>query len=180
MELWDLYTKDRKLTGETQIRGEKIPDDRYHLVVHIWIKNNKNQFLISKRADNLSRFPSMWECPSGSALKGENSLQAAIREAKEEVGIDLSHKKGTLVFSKVRKGDNIRSFNDILDVWLFEYDGEINLNNATTQEVSEALWLNLEEIQNLDNENKFIKSHSYCFQNPFKDAALKIQEDSWT
>lgn len=33
MELWDLYTKDRVPTGQTHVRGEKLPDDLFHLVV---------------------------------------------------------------------------------------------------------------------------------------------------
>ena len=33
----------------------------------------------------------MWKCVGGSVVKGEDSLLGAIREAKEEVGIDLSN-----------------------------------------------------------------------------------------
>lgn len=47
MELWDLYTKDRVLTGETHVRGQPLPAGRYHLVVHVWIRNAKGQYLIS-------------------------------------------------------------------------------------------------------------------------------------
>ena len=50
MELWDLYTKDRVPTGQTHVRGEKLPDDLFHLVVHVWIKNSRGQYLISQRA----------------------------------------------------------------------------------------------------------------------------------
>ena len=41
MELWDLYTKDRVPTGQTHVRGEKLPDDLFHLVVHVWIQNSR-------------------------------------------------------------------------------------------------------------------------------------------
>ena len=34
----------------------------------------------------------MWECVGGSVVKGEDSLLGAIREAKEEVGVDLMPK----------------------------------------------------------------------------------------
>lgn len=40
MEIWDLYDKHRNLTGETMVRGEPVPQDRYHLVVHICIFNS--------------------------------------------------------------------------------------------------------------------------------------------
>ena len=31
-ELWDLYTEDREKSGETLVRGQEIPEGRYHLV----------------------------------------------------------------------------------------------------------------------------------------------------
>jgi 8-oxo-dGTP pyrophosphatase MutT (NUDIX family) len=36
----------------------------------------------------------MWECVGGSVVKGEESLQGAIREVKEEVGVDLELSNG--------------------------------------------------------------------------------------
>lgn len=116
IEIWDLYTEDRKLLGKDHIRGEQLPDNGYHLVVHVWIRNSKGEYLISKRSDNRPHHPSMFECVGGSVLKGENSLQGAIREAKEEVGVELLPENGQILFSKVRKTINGKKFNDIIDV----------------------------------------------------------------
>lgn len=38
MELWDLYTENRVKTGETHVRGNPLPKEKYHLVVNVWIK----------------------------------------------------------------------------------------------------------------------------------------------
>ena len=32
MEIWDLYTELREVTGKEHIRGEEIPEGYYHLV----------------------------------------------------------------------------------------------------------------------------------------------------
>jgi 8-oxo-dGTP pyrophosphatase MutT (NUDIX family) len=45
----------------------------------------------------------MWECVDGSVVKGEDSLQGAIREAKEEVGVDLNPENGQVVFTDIKK-----------------------------------------------------------------------------
>ena len=37
-----------------------------------------------------------WETTGGSALAGDDSLTAALRETKEELGIDLDPQKGVL------------------------------------------------------------------------------------
>ena len=100
----------------------------------------------------------MWECVGGSVVKGEDSLLGAIREAKEEVGIDLMPENGQVLFTKTRK-----SFNDIMDVWLFEYDGEVDLGNATTDEVAQVAWMNREQIKELFDANMFVETLEYFF-----------------
>lgn len=163
MELWDLYTEDRKLTGKEHIRGEKLPENMYHLVVHVWIKNSKGQYLISQRSANRPTFPLMWECVGGSVLKGESSIDGAIREAKEEVGVELLPDNGKLIFSKNRKIIDGKRFNDILDVWLFQYDGDATLNNATTDEVKQIVWMDKNQILDLFKQNELVDTLKYFF-----------------
>ena len=57
MELWDLYDEYKNKLNKCHIRGEKISPGEYHLVVHVWIKNKYNQYLISRRSANKSSFP---------------------------------------------------------------------------------------------------------------------------
>ena len=47
----------------------------------------------------------------------------------------------------LKKYSNI--FNDILDVWLFKYDGEVDLGNATKDEVIQITWMKREQIKEL-------------------------------
>ena len=164
MELWDLYTADRKPTGKTHIRGDKIPKECFHLVVHVWIKNSKGQYLISQRSGNRPTFPLMWDCVGGSVLVGEDSLSGAIREVKEEVGIDLIPENGKLCFSRVRHIVDGKPFNDILDVWLFDYDCPVSLENATTNAVAQVQWMYPREIRTLLDAGKFVDTLSYFFE----------------
>ena len=165
MELWDLYTQDRKPTGETHVRGEKLPADRYHLVVHVWLKNRKGQYLISQRAANRPTHPLFWECVGGSVLQGESSLQGALREVKEEVGVDLDTANGRLLFTKIRDSVDSTSYHDILDVWLFEYDGEVHLSRALTDEVAQTRWLSPVQIRELYTAHQLVGTLSYFFEN---------------
>ena len=98
-EIWDLYDENRELLGKDHVRGEQLPIDGYHLVVHVWIRNSKGEYLISQRSANRPTFPLMWECVGGSVVKGEDSLQGAIREVKEEVGVDLNPESGQVLFT---------------------------------------------------------------------------------
>lgn len=166
MELWDLYTKYRQKTGKEHVRGEKIPDGCYHLVVHVWIRNSKGEYLISQRSATRPTFPLMWECVGGSVLKGESSIEGAIRETKEEVGLDVEPERGKLLFSKIRGNDvkyECKAFNDIMDVWLFEYDGELQLEDATTDEVASCRWMTVPEIRKLYEDKKLVQTLDYFF-----------------
>ena len=163
MEIWDLYTENRELTGKEHIRGDELPENLFHLVVHVWIRNDKGEYLISQRSANRPTFPLMWECVGGSVLKGESSIQGAIREAKEEVGVDLLSGNGKIIFSKVRKIIDGKKFNDIVDVWLFQYDGDVLLNNATTDEVEQTVWMNKNQILDLFEKNKLVDTLKYFF-----------------
>lgn len=162
-EIWDLYNENRELLGREHIRGEQLPIDGYHLVVHVWIRNSKGEYLISQRSENRPTFPLMWECVGGSVLKGEDSLHGAIREAKKEVGVELLPEKGYVLFTKVRKIIGGRIFNDIMDVWLFEYDGDVDISNATTDEVEQVAWMNREQIKELFEQKMFVDTLEYFF-----------------
>ena len=163
MELWDLYNENREFTGKTHIRGQEIPQRFYHLVVHVWIRNRKGEYLISQRSATRPTFPLMWECVGGSVTKGEDSLAGALRETKEEVGVELLPEMGHVVFSTVRGVIDGRYFGDIMDVWLFEYDGPVSLENATTDEVAQTVWMNREQIRQLHDSGKLVHTLDYFF-----------------
>lgn len=163
MELWDLYNARRELTGRDHVRGEEIPRGYYHLVVHVWIRNRKGEYLISQRSADRPTCPLMWECVGGSVIKGEDSLTGALRETQEEVGLTLSPADGKLVSSVVSRVVNGVKFSDILDVWLFEYDGPVSLEQATTKEVAQAAWMTKEQIRDLYDSGKLVHTLGYFF-----------------
>lgn len=162
-EIWDLYDENRNLLGKDHVRGGQLPIDAYHLVVHVWIRNSKGEYLISQRSANRPTFPLMWECVDGSVIKGEDSLQGALRESKEELGIDLLPENGQVILSLIKKIEFGKVVNKIVDVWLFEYDGEAYLGNATTDEVAQAVWMSAEQIKQLFEQKMFMDTLEYFF-----------------
>jgi len=163
MELWDLYDANRQKIGRDHIRGEKIPDGCYHLVVHVWIRNRAGQYLISQRSASRKSFPLMWETVGGSVLKGEDSLEAAVREVQEEVGLQLDPADGRLMFTKLREEYRGERYADILDVWLWEYDRPVDLTSATSEEVAQSHWMSAEQIRQLFDDGKLVDSLEYFF-----------------
>ena len=58
------------------------------IIVHTLIKTEKG-YLVTKRSKEETTFPEYWDIPGGLAEYGELPREAAIRETKEEVGLDI-------------------------------------------------------------------------------------------
>ena len=123
-ELWDVYDADRCPTGRRHRRAEPMGEGEFHLVVYAWIRGGDGRYLLTKRSPNKG-YPNMWECTGGSALAGDDSLTAALREVREETGLRLDPMRGRRVASHKVTGR-------FEDVWLFERD--VALDELTLQE----------------------------------------------
>ena len=163
MDLWDLYSASREPLRRTHVRGDAIPEGCFHLVVHVWLRDSRGRYLISQRAADRPTFPLLWECTGGSVLQGEDSLAGALREVREELGIDLAPESGRLVFCQVRDWvDGVR-FGDILDVWLFDFDGEADLDRGEG-EVRRCRWMDRREISGLYETGKLVQTLGYFLE----------------
>lgn len=162
-ELWDIYDKDRNLTGRTVERGEKLREEDYHLVVQVWIRNSQGMWLISKRAETKSQ-PLKWEPTGGSVLAGESSLQGALREVKEELGITLSADRAEFFRSFRRDKEASWENPGFLDVWVFEKDVPIESIVLQEGETCDAKWAQKEEIvRMIEQDNMFVPMRQFPY-----------------
>ncbi|MGM9948131.1 NUDIX hydrolase [Floccifex sp.] len=122
MEYWDIYDKNKQLTGRTMKKNDwKLKEGEYHLSVIAILQRNDGKYLITQRVMSKSWAPGWWEVPGGACIAGETSKEAIVREVKEETGLDVSHAKGGLVFTyhreNIEEGDNY-----FVDVYKFILD----------------------------------------------------------
>lgn len=143
MEIWDLYDENRRLTGETMIRGMEVPKGRYHLVVDALFLNSRGETLLQRRAKDKDILPDIWSVTGGSALRGEDSAAAIRRETEEEMGFTPDLTKGKVLFSEMR----VRPLNSFFrDVWLFYQDVPISQMRWQPEEVQDGMWILPEKI----------------------------------
>lgn len=152
MELWDILDQSGSFTGKKVIRGQRrlIPGE-YHLVVHIWPFDKNGRLLIQRRAKERKLMPGEWAATGGSAVSGEDSLTAARRELKEEIGIDTD--AGDLIFAK-----RLKRKNSFLDVWFVQVDVDINELELQKEEVSEVRWIGGNQLKYLVKQGRY---HNY-------------------
>jgi 8-oxo-dGTP pyrophosphatase MutT (NUDIX family) len=120
IELWDIYDKDGNKTGRLHERGKPMASGDCHLIVHVWKHNGKGEWLIDKRTPRYDRsdLDLKWETTGGCAVAGDDSLTAALRETKEELGIVLDPMKGLRFSRTLRRARERHTM--IEDVWVFE------------------------------------------------------------
>jgi len=153
MELWDLYDRDRIKTGEVSERGKAVPEGRYHMVVHICIFNGQGQLLIQKRSQSKALWSGKWDLSvGGAAQKGDSSWQAAQRELKEELDLDLD-------FSQIRPSLTINFEHGFDDIYLLNLDLDHNSLHLQFDEVTDVRWVNEETLHEMINKGEFVPYH---------------------
>lgn len=125
-ELWDLYDRKRMPLGKTHVRGEKLNDGEFHIVVDIMSVNKEGKILITKRHHD-KPYGGKWEVSGGSVVAGETSVCGAVRELHEETGLKAE------VSELEYYGTIIRPFSGcIYDFYL--YTGDFSENDIVLQE----------------------------------------------
>jgi len=145
-EMWDVLDEKGNKTGRLHERGTTMQQGDFHLVVEVWITNQKGDFLVSKRTPERN---GLWHTTGGCAITGDDSLTAALREVQEEIGIILSPNARQLF---KRFNDN---GNGIHDVWLFSHEVDISDTILCPVEISDAKWVSQEQIRNMTNDGSF-------------------------
>lgn len=148
VELWDVLDGNRQPTGRLHRRGDPMTEGDYHLTVHVWIQRPDGKFLITKRSPNKT-FPLLWEVSAGSAVAGDDSLSAALREVREETGLILLPSNGRLV--RTDKGCSC-----FADMWYFQQDVSLDEVVLLEGETCDAMLATKEEILQLDRDNQFV------------------------
>jgi isopentenyldiphosphate isomerase len=157
MESWDLYNAEGELQEISIRRGEPIPEGLYHRIVHIWIYNEKQEFLIQKRAPHLSWFPNRWATTTGSMVSGENDIiQAAYREVEEELGLKATQLDLEMQSEFIIGTSLVTLLSGFLPSFML---GKIILND----EVSDIKWMEKSRIEELRKEDSFAAYNQETF-----------------
>lgn len=106
-----------------------------------FIKNDKGQYLITKKSDLEDVGPNDYDVPGGRIEFGETPEQALIREAKEEVNLDIEILQIFNSWSFVRDPEFMLVGVDFLCKYV---GGDVQM----TEEHTGFQWMSVEEIEN--------------------------------
>ena len=156
MEILDICDEQGRPTGQVVERALAHRDGILHRTAHVWIVRRAEgrwQILLQKRSLNKESFPGMYDTSSaGHIPAGTEPLPSALRELREELGIDARpeqlHFAGTFrtQYEKIFHGAVFRD-NEI--TWIYVYREPVSLEELRLQaeEVDEVRWFDLEQVQ---------------------------------
>ncbi len=138
MELWDVYDENRAATGRTHVRGVPLSAGEYHLIADVWTVNEKQEVLLTRRHPD-KPYGLMWECTGGAVLAGESSVEGALRELAEEVGIRAEKEQLLLIHS-------IRQKERFVDTFITKQNITIHDTTLQPEEVVDAKFVTFVEL----------------------------------
>ncbi len=166
-EKFDILNERGEYINKSETREKCHKEGIWHRAVAVFIINKNNQVLLQKRSKSKKMWPDMWDITAGGhVLAGELGFQAAIREVKEELGINVEKKDITIIGESI--SENIKG--DIIDRHFNEYY-MINKNidekkiKLQEDEVSEVKWIDKDEIiKKIKNNYDGITAKQGCWE----------------
>ncbi len=143
-EYFDVLDENGNLTGLKKLRNEVHRDGDWHKAVHIWIINENGEILLQRRCATKDSNPNMLDISCAGHLKsGDNSLDGALRELKEELNIEVNPIELNYIKTLKRSSKYTPTFinNEFDDLYILRTNKTIEDMKAQEDEISEIFYV---------------------------------------
>lgn len=173
-EMLEILDNTGKPTGRAKARSLVHLDGDAHATSHVWLiraaDGSKGRtgydILLQKRSHNKDSFPDCYDISSAGHIPfGQGYAESAIRELKEELGLDAC--ENDLEFIGVHDAFNKAEFygrpflnHEISNVYLLERNPEPSEFRLQPEEVQSVIWMDFDECYDSVKNNLF--RHCIC------------------
>ena len=154
-EYWDIYDENRTFQNRTIRRGDAFKDGEYYVCCEVWFQNSNGEMLITQRHPN-KKAGGLWEFLGGGVLAGETTMQASVREVKEEIGITIAENELSLLHI-------FRQKNYFMDIYLVKKNIVIQSLVLDKNETINAQWVSKEKLQVMIKNQEIVRSVAQRF-----------------
>ncbi len=162
----EIVDEEGNYTGQVIEKEEAHDKNLLHNEVAVFVINNNYQVLLQKRNPHKRFNPNKWALCAGHVDAKESLEDAALRELKEEIGVEFS-KKELIPFAK--REFSIQDTNSHITYFYYvkcnKKDSEFVIQK---EELSEVKWFSFDEIidriERKDNTIVFHENRLYLFE----------------
>lgn len=157
----------KEIIDELNDKGEVIgqidkdlahKEGRLHKAIHLWILNKKNEILLQYRCKDKKLYPDTWDVSVGGHVsQGEDTKTACLREAKEELGIDIKEKDLEYI-TTLREELLYEDINsqELVDVFMIRKDVKLKDIKLQEEEVGSVKYVTVNELFKLIDTNQLL------------------------
>lgn len=89
-EYIDIVTSEGEPTGNIALKSDAHKKGWYHNTIHLWLYTRESEILLQQRSHKKAIHPLLWDVSAAGHIDaGETFTEAALRETKEEIGLEL-------------------------------------------------------------------------------------------
>ena len=148
MEYIDIVDENNNPTGKVKEKQQAHEDGNFHRTAHVWIINDKNELLLQKRSASKKTHPNCWDISGAGHIKaGESVVDGAIRELKEELGVEVEEKDLQYI-ATIKSTKNM----EFQYVYLLNCNKEIEEYIFEDNEVSEVKYIFYKDLEKMVEE----------------------------
>ena len=155
-EYIDIVTKKGEPTGKTALKSKAHQNGWYHNTIHVWLYTLKGEILLQQRSHKKIIHPLLWDVSTAGHIDaGESFIEAALRETKEEIGLQLQQENLQKIGAFLHETD----YGDIQDnefhqVYIAELKADISQLQPQEAEVEALKLVSFKEFETLLAQSK--------------------------
>ena len=151
MEYIDIFDENNEPTGKVKEKNQAHEDGDFHRTAHVWIINDKNELLLQKRSASKKSHPNCWDISGAGHIRaGESVIDGAIRELKEELGVEAKEKDLQYI-ATIKNTKNPKNM-EFQYVYLLRCNKKIEDYIFEDEEVSEVKYVYYKELEKMVEE----------------------------
>jgi len=158
MELLEYFDEENKNSLGVCERDLVHKDNLWHREVAVWIMNEKNELLLQRRSAKKKQGANKLSITAGHVDVKEDEAVSAVREVKEEIGLDID--LTDLIFIDIYRNQQENNY-CFSYTYLVKTNKKIEEMKIQEDEVSELKYISIGELEdrinNQDEEIPFVK-----------------------
>lgn len=168
MEYIDIFDENNNPTEEIKEKTKAHDDGNFHRTAHIWVINNKNELLLQKRSATKKSHPNCWDISGAGHIRaGESVIEGAIRELKEELGVEATEKDLNYI-ATIKSTKNLKNM-EFGYVYLLKCNKKLQDYIFEDEEVSEVKYIYYKELEKMvENKVEGLLLHNEEFKKLFE------------